>query len=91
MHHVPYKYMSEPIASHKTFTVDEVAAYFRVDPATVWRWVKKGYLPAVRIEQGTTRILRTDFLKFIRKYRTRPTTPKDSRAGPKGASIQRKR
>ena len=45
-------------------TVGEIADYFRVSERTVYRWLSKGILPAVRVG-NVTRINRDDLDAFI--------------------------
>jgi excisionase family DNA binding protein len=41
-------------------TVDEAAGIFRVDRATIIRWIRAGSLPATRTPGGRYRIVRAD-------------------------------
>jgi excisionase family DNA binding protein len=42
--------MAEPeLPANHLWTVREAAAYFRVSPATIWRWCNAGLLPAFKI------------------------------------------
>jgi len=51
-------------------TVREVAERLRVSPATVYRWVRRGKLEALRIG-GTTRIEEEALSEFIEKAKGR--------------------
>ena len=33
----------------KVYTIGEVAEYYKLNPTTVWRWIRKGKLPAIRV------------------------------------------
>jgi len=68
--------MPDRLPKHQAFTVCELAAYFRVDESTVWRWIRKGYIASVRIggPNGTVRVMREDLRAFIKKYRS-PVRP----------------
>ncbi|MBY6047890.1 helix-turn-helix transcriptional regulator [Vannielia litorea] len=51
-------------------SVKEVAAYFGVSPATIWRWCKKGDLPEpIRFSQRVTRWARVDLEQFEARRR----------------------
>ena len=49
-------------------TVEEIAEDLRVSEGTVRRWIRQGKLPAFGL--GQYRIRRTDYEKFLDKYRT---------------------
>ena len=51
-------------------TVKEIAAELRVTKQVVWRWIREGRLPALRIGKEY-RISRTDYLAFLAKHRKR--------------------
>jgi len=46
-------------------TVGEVAALAGVAERTVWRWVSRGQLPAVRIAARLVRFRRADVERFL--------------------------
>ena len=50
-------------------TPQEVSDYLRVGLRTVYNWIKKGELPAIRLGK-TYRIERTDFDHFLRQRKT---------------------
>jgi predicted site-specific integrase-resolvase len=50
-------------------TVPDVAAEFGVVESTIWRWIKKGELVAVKIGPATTRIAPDDKASFLAKRR----------------------
>ncbi len=52
-------------------TVKEIAAELRVTKQVVWRWIREGKLPALRIGKEY-RIDRADYLAFLAKHRKRP-------------------
>lgn len=53
--------MNRPVPeSEQLLTPAEVAARFRVDPKTVTRWAKKGWLTAVRTPGGHRRYKEAD-------------------------------
>ena len=33
----------------KVYTIGEVAEHYKLNPMTVWRWIRKGKLPAFKI------------------------------------------
>ena len=49
----------------KYITTGVVAGYCGVNKVTVLRWIKKGYLTAIRLPEGHYRIHRDDFGKFL--------------------------
>lgn len=51
-------------------TVAEVAAYFRVDPSTIGRWVKLGNLKAHTTPSGRYRFRREDVEAFLPSEQT---------------------
>ena len=55
----------------KFFTCEEVAARYSVRTYTVWEWVKRGELPAVRIG-NRYRIREKDLAAFERSRQTIP-------------------
>jgi|GraSoi2013_115cm_1033766.scaffolds.fasta_scaffold359914_2 excisionase family DNA binding protein len=52
-------------------TVKEIAAELRVTKQVVWRWIREGKLPALRIGKEY-RVSRADYLAFLAKHRKRP-------------------
>jgi len=50
-------------------TIDEVAAVLKVHTASVFRLMQGGELTVVRRGKGFTRILRSDLMEYIQKYR----------------------
>ena len=46
-------------------TTGVVAGYCGVSKVTVLRWIKKGYLTAIRLPEGHHRIHQGDFGKFL--------------------------
>lgn len=57
-------------------TITEVAEYFRISEQTVYRWLKRRVLTAIRIG-NVTRIRREDFEAFIRKHTINATEVTD--------------
>ncbi len=49
----------------RLWTVAEVAEYFQVSDRTVYRWLKAGLLPVLRLGRGTTRIRQQDLDAFV--------------------------
>ena len=47
------------------FRVREVAEILKVDPQTVYRWVRKGKINIIRLSSGGVRISRSEIDKFI--------------------------
>jgi len=58
------------VFKNEFLTVNEIADYFRVTRITVWRWCKRGIIPALQIGR-TWRIPRDEFLEFETKLRKR--------------------
>lgn len=56
---------------HEFLTLDEVAAFIRVDAKTVRRWIASGILPMIQIGKHTIRIRRRDLQKLLSKSRTK--------------------
>jgi len=50
-------------------TPQEISEYLRVGVRTVYSWIKKGELPAIRLGK-TYRIERTDFDRFLHQRKT---------------------
>ena len=56
--------MTDPLPD--LLTIRDVAALCRVTPGTVWKWVREGRLPAVRMGgQGPYRIHRDALSAFL--------------------------
>jgi excisionase family DNA binding protein len=45
----------------------EIAALLNCAPSTPWRWVKRGWLPAVQTGSGMIRVRRADLEAFVSK------------------------
>ncbi len=54
--------MSKP---EELLTVKEVALTLNVQRQTVWNWVKKGKLPAVRLPSGRIRVRKEEIVKLL--------------------------
>jgi excisionase family DNA binding protein len=52
----------------KPLTTGEAARYCHVTPVAVWKWIKKGKLPAYRLPGGHYRIDRNALLDFASKH-----------------------
>jgi excisionase family DNA binding protein len=39
----------EPLASNEILTIDEVAAYLRLTPQTIYKWAQEKRIPAVKL------------------------------------------
>jgi excisionase family DNA binding protein len=48
----------------KTFRPDEIAAFLSLSRRTVYRWIKAGRLPSLRLG-GSVRVLREDLIKAV--------------------------
>lgn len=55
----------ENLTDTELVTIEEAARLLRVSSVTVWRMVKSGALPALRIGRKTLRIRRADLLAII--------------------------
>jgi excisionase family DNA binding protein len=53
-------------------TIDEVAKILKVNKSHVFELMKEGELPVVRRGTRYTRILRSDLMAFVQKYRKEP-------------------
>jgi len=53
----------------QVMTPQEISEYLRVGIRTVYNWIKRGELPAIRLGK-TYRIERTDFDRFLRQRKT---------------------
>ncbi len=51
----------------RLFTLDQVAARLGMSAQTVWRWVARGRLPAVRLGARSVRIRQEDLDEFVRE------------------------
>lgn len=54
---------------NELLTIDEVAQLLKVHRSHVFRLMKDGELPIVRRGTRYTRILRSDLMAFVQKYR----------------------
>jgi excisionase family DNA binding protein len=60
-----------PMQQHEQlWTIAEVAEYFQVSDRTVYRWLKAGLLPVLRLGPGTTRIRPQDLDAFVNAHLT---------------------
>jgi len=50
-------------------TTGDVARYCHVTPATISRWIRRGYLPAYTTPGGHHRILASEFRGFLERNR----------------------
>ena len=53
----------------KLYTCEEIAERYAVQPATVWDWVRKKKLPAVKIGRAY-RVRESDLIEFENKRLT---------------------
>ena len=60
-------------------TIDEVAQLLKVHRSYVFRLMKDGEVSVVRRGTRYTRILRSDLMAFIQKYRREPMPAKEVR------------
>jgi len=49
------------------FTTSEIGKIFGVTRICVYKWIKEGKLPAIRIPGGKYRVLKKDLIEFIKK------------------------
>ena len=49
------------------FTTSEIGKLFGVTRICVYKWIKKGKLPAIRVPGGKYRVLKKDLIEFIKK------------------------
>ena len=57
--------------TERLWTITEVADFFQVSKRTVYRWMKAGHLPVLRLGPGTTRIRQRDLDAFVEEHLTR--------------------
>ena len=62
---------------NELLTIDEVAKLLKVHRSHVFRLMKDGELSVVRRGTRYTRILRSDLMAFIQKYRREPISAKE--------------
>ncbi|MCC7353337.1 MAG: helix-turn-helix domain-containing protein [Anaerolineae bacterium] len=55
----------ENLTDTELVTIEEAARLLRISPVTVWRMIKSGDLPALRIGRKTLRIRKSDLLAII--------------------------
>ena len=48
-------------------TVNQVAEYLEVSKQAVNKWIKEGYLKVYRLPSGRIKILRSDFLAYLKE------------------------
>lgn len=58
-------------------TPEEIAEYLQVKPQTVWRMIRRGDLPAIRVGR-VYRVQRQDFDDWLKQRRTRPGRGEDT-------------
>jgi excisionase family DNA binding protein len=57
----------------RLLTVSEVAAYLRIGPESVRRWLRDGKLPGIDLGRGAGwRIRHADVREFVASHRTAP-------------------
>lgn len=66
--HIGGRRYSTEVPLHGNLSLREVAAFFSVDPATVWRWVR-GRRLEVRRERGRLRVPVREVYRFERRER----------------------
>jgi excisionase family DNA binding protein len=54
----------------QTLTPEEIADYLQVQPQTVWRMIRRGDLPAIRVGR-VYRVQREDFDDWLKQRRTK--------------------
>lgn len=57
--------MMENLTDIELMTIEEAAKLLRISPVTVWRMIKSGDLPALRIGRKMLRIRKADLLAII--------------------------
>ncbi len=58
--------MSRKLPPKEFFTTGEIARLLNITRISVYRWVKSGKLKAYRVPKGRYRILRKDFIEFLK-------------------------
>ena len=56
----------QPGGGDEYLTAPEAARLLKVSPTTVWRWIKAGRLPALRVGERSVRLKRADLSSVIR-------------------------
>jgi excisionase family DNA binding protein len=70
-------------APSELLTVEQVAAYLRLNKLTVYRYIRLGDLRAVRIGR-VLRVRRTDVYGFLEAHKVRPAAPPQPAAAEPG-------
>lgn len=55
---------------HDYYTVEEVAEHLRVDPALVYREIRRGHLPAHRIGGRVLRVAQAELRAYLLRQQT---------------------
>ena len=62
------------------YTVPEAARLIRVSPATIWRWIEAGKLPAYRVGPKNIRVRKSDLQSMIKPARARAVAMEEESA-----------
>ena len=62
---------------YELLTIDEVAKLLKVHKSYVFRLLGEGELPVIKRGSRYTRILRSDLMAFIERYRKEPVRAKE--------------
>ena len=75
--------VSSLVADRPYYSVTEAAALLGVNRVSVWRWIRAGHLPVVRLGQRTTRIRRDDLDRVLVRVggRTKRAVWREAAAG----------
>ncbi|HDD64764.1 MAG TPA: response regulator [Firmicutes bacterium] len=57
------------LLNKNSFSTGEIAKFLSISRVTVYNWIKSGKLKAFRVSKGKYRILKREFLNFLKKYR----------------------
>lgn len=63
--------VDEETEQNQLLFIEEVAELLRVHTSTIYRWVRLGRLPVIRLSASTLRVDPTDLEKFINAKRMR--------------------
>lgn len=58
--------------SERLLTIEKVASFLQVSPSSVYRWIKAGKLPAIKLGHRQVRVRQTDLEAYIRSHLTTP-------------------
>lgn len=79
--------MPKTTAERDYYTITEAAKVLDVSPATVWRWIEAGKLPAFRVGMRSIRIKKQDLNAVVTPARAKEVTMGKERIGPSAEEL----